>query len=197
MNGPLMRIVEDRLGLFKRMGSSDRRTIFKELCFCILTANYDAERAIYIQNAIDDGFLSLSEDELRKKLRELGYRFPVVRARYIVIARIHIDDIFKLISLKDDAAYVREWLAKNIKGIGYKEASHFLRNMGYMDVAIIDFHILDLLARYRLIVRPRSLSKRRYMEIEQLLRDISEELGITLSELDLYLWYLETGKILK
>ena len=94
-----------------------KEELFNELSFCLLTANFDAERAIKIQNEIKDGFLKLTEDELVKKLKQLGYRFPNTRAKYIVEARKH--------TIKSE----REWLVKNIKGIGYKEASHFLTQM--------------------------------------------------------------------
>ena len=91
----------------------------------------------------------------------------------------------------------RDWLVKNIKGLGYKEASHFLRNIGHENFAIIDFHIIDLLVRYNLVLRPKYLTLAKYFEIENLLRKIAKKSDLTLAELDLYLWYMETGKILK
>ena len=108
-----------------------------------------------------------------------------------------MDELVKVLETIDDEFMVREWLVRNVKGVGYKEASHFLRNIGFKNLSIIDFHIIDLLARYGLIKKPRSLTRRRYLEIEGLLRRISEKLGISLAELDLYLWYMETGRILK
>jgi N-glycosylase/DNA lyase len=91
----------------------------------------------------------------------------------------------------------RALLVQNIKGLGLKEASHFLRNIGFDDYAIIDSHILDLLERHHLITRPKTLTKKKYIEIEALLQQIATQTNLTLAELDLYLWYLETGKILK
>jgi len=90
-----------------------------------------------------------------------------------------------------------EWLVKNISGIGYKEASHFLRNIGFTNLAIVDFHILNLLARHGLIEKPKTLTRKKYLEIEEVLRAIAEKLDLNLAELDLYLWYMETGKVLK
>ena len=58
----------------------------------------------------------------------------------------------------------RAWLVDNIKGLGYKEASHFLRNIGFDDYAIIDSHILDLLERYNLIKQPKTLTRKKYTE---------------------------------
>jgi len=37
----------------------------------------------------------------------------------------------------------------------------------------------------------------KYLEIENLLREIAKETNLHLGELDLYLWYMETGKVLK
>jgi N-glycosylase/DNA lyase len=96
-----------------------------------------------------------------------------------------------------DSDKLREWLVKNIKGLGYKEASHFLRNIGYENVAIIDYHILDLLSREGAIPSLKKLGKREYIMVENVLKKIAERTELSLGELDLYLWYLETGQILK
>jgi N-glycosylase/DNA lyase len=183
----ISKLVKKRIKEFKSLGKKSKKELFKELCFCILTANYSAAGGIRIQKEIGDGFLTLSEKQLAKKLKELGHRFPNARAKYIVEARK------KLNELKLD----RDWLVKNIKGIGMKEASHFLRNIGFDDFAIIDFHIIDILERNQLIKKPKTLTKKRYLEIEEVLRKLAERLNLTLAELDLYLWYLETGKIMK
>jgi N-glycosylase/DNA lyase len=188
----LSKKVKVRIREFERAG---RKDTFNELCFCLLTANYSAERAIEIQKKIGDGFCTLSEKALAKKLKELGYRFPNARAKYIVGARAHIPYL-KKITLDDDFK-AREYLAKNVKGLGYKEASHYLRNIGRKNLAIIDFHIIDLLAENKIIEKPKNLSSKRYMEIEEKLAKLCKKLNLSQAELDLYLWYLETGKILK
>jgi len=69
--------------------------------------------------------------------------------------------------------------------------------MGYGNLAIIDFHIIRILRRYGLIEEFRSLTRRRYLEVEKLLGRIADQLGISLAELDLYLWYMDSGRILK
>jgi len=195
--GPIGDIVRQRMNEFELLGRGTEEDLFKELCFCILTANYSAERGIRIQKEIDLGFLSLPLDELARKLRELGHRYPEIRAKYIVEARKYLGKLKKVLESFDDEALLRDWLVKNVKGLGYKEASHFLRNIGFKNIAIIDFHIIDLLVKYGIIERPRSLTRKKYMEIEDILRKIAEISGLTLAELDLYLWYMETGKILK
>ena len=121
-----------------------------------------------------------------------------MRAKYIVEARKYADSLKNIIKSFNDHNELRKWLVKNVKGVGFKEASHFLRNIGYGNLAIIDFHIIDVLTKYKLIKKPKvPPTERRYLEIESLLRKIAEKLGLNLAELDLYLWYMETGKILK
>ena len=190
-------LVDRRISEFKRLGRESSREIFKELCFCILCANYSAERSIRIQREIDDGFLTLPPSQLIRRLREMGHRFPRSRASYIIAARRYSDSIKDVIASLNDPREIREWLIKNIRGIGLKEASHFLRNIGYSNLAIIDFHILDLLDRYGIIEKPKMMTKSRYLQIEDELRRLSRDAGLSLAELDLYLWYIETGKILK
>ena len=190
-------LVDSRTKEFKEMGNRPSREIFKELCFCILCANYTAERSMQIQKAVGDGFLVLPESQLRERLRTLGYRFPNVRSEYIAEARRYKDSLKEITASFNDENERRKWLIENIKGIGPKEASHFLRNIGYTDFAILDFHIINVLSRYGLIEKPKTLTKRRYLEIEELLRKIAGEADMNLAELDLYLWYMETGKVLK
>ena len=193
----LKNLVDIRIREFKEIGKKSSNEIFKELCFCILTANFNAEKCIKIQNEIDDGFLTLNESQLTEKLEYFCHRYPSARAKYIIEAREYKDSLKDVIDSFDDENELREWSVNNIKGIGYKEASHFLRNIGYINFAIIDFHIIDLLVRYNLIKQLKSLTKRKYFEIEDLLRNIAKKLNLNLAELDLYLWYMETEKILK
>lgn len=185
-----------RIKEFKKTGRSPIEKIFSELCFCIMTANFNAERAIKIQDTIGRGFLTLPEKKLSQKLRELGHRYPNTRAAYIVEARKTIKPL--RVALKSlSGEELREWVVKNIKGLGMKEASHFLRNIGYKNYAIIDFHIIDVLVEHGLVKTPKTLSKKRYIEIENLLRKMAKKLNLSLAELDLYLWYMETEKVLK
>jgi len=198
-NSPMAGKVRSRMAGFKAKGRSGKDEIFKELCFCLLTANYSAEGGIRVQDAIGDGFLHMGERSLAGALRGLGYRFPNARARYIIEARKKKSELEAVLASEQDAMKKRDWLVEDLLGLGYKEASHFLRNIGYDGFAIIDFHIIDLLAREKMIERPksRSLTKNRYLKIERLLADLASGSGISPGELDLYLWYMETGKVLK
>ena len=189
-------IINKRIQEFKDINKESNEEIFKELCFCILTANFSAERSIKIQDELGECFLNDSEEELALKLKLKGHRFPNARARYIsdsLNCKNSLSDVVK----SYDNNKIREWIVKNFKGIGYKESSHFLRNIGFDDFAIIDFHIIDILVDNNIISKPKYLTKKKYIEIERILRDISKKTGLSLAELDLYLWYMETGKILK
>jgi len=182
-------IIKSRIKEFK-----DNKNLFSELCFCLLTANFQAQRFIEIQNKLKDKFIFLTEQQLAGELKSAGHRFPNTRAKYIYEARQHQ----KLIcSLPQNGKQARKILVKNIKGLGMKEASHFLRNIGYKDVAIIDFHILDLLEKQGLIKKLKTMTKKRYLEIEKILEILANQANLNLAELDLCLWYLETGKVLK
>jgi len=194
--GSLCRVVDSRMEEFWKAGKESSDCIFSELCFCILTANFNAERTIRIQREIGGGFLTLSEPKLAKELRRLGHRFPNTRARYIVQARRKKSAVMKALRTLGGGE-LRDFMVRNVKGLGLKEASHFLRNIGYSDYAVIDFHIIDVLAGHGIIRRQKTLTKRRYLEIEGKLRELGERLGLNLAELDLYLWCMETGKVLK
>ncbi|MEK9139334.1 MAG: DNA lyase, partial [Bacteroidota bacterium] len=92
----------------------------------------------------------------------------------------------------------RAWLVKNVKGLGWKEASHFLRNIGHHNLAILDRHILKNLKRHNVIrTLPKTLTAKRYLTIEKKFLAFSQHLGISMDELDLLFWSRETGEILK
>ncbi|HDD66937.1 MAG TPA: N-glycosylase/DNA lyase [Nitrososphaeria archaeon] len=191
------RLVESRIASFRRLRRASSKDIFMELAFCILAANFTASRSLEIVEKLGDRLMTLDRSEIARELRRLGHRYPEARARYLVEAREKLDEIIKAIEEVEDEHRLRRWLAENVPGLGFKEASHFLRNIGFQNLAIIDFHIIRLLKRYGLLGEFRSLTRRRYLEIEKLLREIADRLGLSLAELDLYLWYLDSGRIIK
>jgi N-glycosylase/DNA lyase len=190
-------IVSKKMREFKELRKEGNESWFSELCFCILTANSTAKLGLKIQEELGDEFLTLPKKELVRRLKEFGHRFYNKRAEFIVSAR-KFDGIKDIITEFSDVHQAREWLAENVDGIGWKEASHFLRNVGFEDVAILDRHILALMREHGLIEQvPRTLTRRRYLEIEKKLRELGEKVGLSLAELDLYLWYMKTGEVLK
>ncbi len=192
-------VVKRRVSEFLELNRSGSEEWFSELCFCILTANSSAELGIEIQRRIGRGFLEYPRYMLEEELRRAGHRFWRKRAEYIVEARKYAG-IKEIVLEKIESGGVfgaREWLVENVKGLGYKEASHFLRNVGYFDVAILDRHILSIMAENGMIEMPKTLTRKRYLEIEQKFFELSDSVGIRPGVLDLYVWYMKTGRVLK
>lgn len=197
----IKRKVDKRILELKQNFLSEER-IFSELCFCILTANERAKKGLEIQNSIGDGFQTFSENELRDFLKNKGYRFYNIRAKYIVEARKFfgkIKDIIRNLNREEK----RMWLVKNIKGLGMKEASHFLRNIGFLDYAIIDRHIIKILEEYKILnLKNKKINLKLYLKLERALIRIlkllkKENINMKLGELDFYLWYLKTKRVIK
>ena len=197
--------IQSRLREFDSvLKTGDEESIFAELVFCILTPQSKAKSAwAAVKRLLDkDLLLAGTEDQV---LRELtGVRFKYKKAGYVTKARnLFLVDgkiaIKSRISRFSNACDAREWLVRNVKGIGYKEASHFLRNIGPgADLAILDRHILKNLRSLQVIEEvPASLSRRRYLEIEEGMKELSEGVGIPMSHLDIVLWYKETGEVFK
>ncbi len=195
LEGEIGEIVGKRIKEFEDVRKEKEERIFQELAFCILTANSSARMGLKAQREIGEGFVTYPEEKLREELKRIGYRFWRVRAGYIVGARWLIPEIKRLFDMPEEEA--REYLVKNVKGLGMKEASHFLRNTGAKNLAIVDRHIIRVLRDEGLIEEPKTLTKKRYLEIEEKEREISNRIGMNLAELDLYLWYMKTGEVLK
>lgn len=196
---------KDEVMRLKKINKSDDERLFEELCFCILTANTSAEMGMKAIDAVRDLLINGSKEKMTKKLEGI-YRFSTIRPSYIVYTREYLKNEldFKLkeniISLKHDMESLRDFFAfnKGIKGLGYKEASHFLRNIGFKGYAILDKHILNSLLEFQVIDEVKMPIKRNtYREIEQKMKFFSNEIGIPMDDLDLLLWSRRNGKILK
>lgn len=184
---------------------SDDEKKFEELAFCILTPQTKAKVSWEaIERLKEQGLLFKGNaEQIVKGLFDV--RFKNNKAKYIENARKFFTKNGKICmkaALKqwnDDVYTCREWLVQNIRGIGYKEASHFLRNIGFGEkVAILDRHILKNLKQLRIIKEiPKSISRTRYLQIEEDMKDYAEDIDIPLAHLDLLFWYKETGEIFK
>ena len=188
--------IYQKLSSFKKFRVETNEALFSELCYCILTANCQAKTCIAIQKTFPFDFSIAKKEQIKKHLREHHYRFPNIRTQYILDAQIYKNKIRHTLQ-NYSGLQRREWFIDNIKGLGIKEASHYLRNIGYDEYAIIDTHILSLLDFYQIINKPKTLTKKRYLDIEGRLKILAKETNLTLSSLDLYLWYMKTGLILK
>ena len=175
-----------RLDDFRRREPSE---YFYEMVYCLLTPQTSAESA----GKVVDQLQKLSFHELPVDPE------PILRNRSTYI-RFHRTKSKHLLKLKEDFPFVmqsvvrdlpsselREWLVKNVKGLGYKEATHFLRNVGRNGgLAILDRHILRNLKRYGAIRSlPKTLSRKHYLSIERQFMRFANRSGIPLDELDL------------
>ncbi len=189
--------VESRFNEFIKLGKEGNKyELFSELSFCVMTANWSSKGGIKAQNFIGEkAFAELEEGKLNKKMKEVGHRFPNTRTKYIVSNRWIIDELPELI--KKDPFEVRKYIAKNVKGISWKEASHFLRNIGVRDLAILDKHIMRIMLKNNMINEiPKSgWSEKKYLGVENKLKPLSLKFGEDMGKLDLYLWYLAKGSI--
>lgn len=197
-------IIEDRIEEFGRFLERGEEDVFAELCFCICTPQSKARTCDKAISTLKEAgtLFGGTEEDILAGLREV--RFCENKARYIVNAREQFSDdgriqIKKRLSGHLDAGGLREWIVKNVKGLGYKEASHFLRNIGLgLDMAILDRHILKNLKSVGVIdAIPASISRKKYLEIERKMRAFSKEIGIPLEHLDLLLWSEETGEVFR
>jgi len=173
-----------------------RANIKSELVFCISTANSGAISGIKFQKLFMDYSLENADvEEIKTALRVSGVRFYNKKALYIKEAMERFEIVEE--ALKLGSAEARELLCR-LKGIGYKEASHFLRNIGRLDVAIIDRHILRWLEnRGYISFIPKSITKSFYLQGEEILKFIAKKSGLNLAVLDLFIWYKATKQMLK
>ena len=194
-----------RLNDFKKIWKKGKKKeIFSELIFCILTPQANGKFCwSAVENMIRKGVLFTGDrGQIAKELSRA--RFIQKKSAYIVEARekFLLDSKVSLksvISQIGDGYKAREWLVQNVKGIGYKEASHFLRNIGFeQNLAILDRHIVRNLQFVGVIKEiPGSLSKGRYFDIEKRMTEFSKAIQIPMSYLDFVMWYKETGEIFK
>lgn len=194
-----------RLDEFRAISSKGDRLIFEELCYCILTAGSSAKMGIRTVEVLKDILHTGSEQELQKRAQAHRVRFWRLRPSYIFQTREYLKDacgmkLRVLLDSFDSPDARRDFLAQNkyIKGLGYKEASHFLRNVGYPGYAILDKHILNSLCELGVISKKMRPSGRAgYLAIEKKLRQFAAEINIDMDHLDLLLWSRKTGEILK
>ena len=198
--------IEERLEEFRKIWiEGDNKDIFCELAFCILTPQSKARNAWKAISELRDSNILFtgSEEEIIPYLNIV--RFNKTKAKNLYILRKQMTnekgefitkDFFSTFS---SAFEMREWIVKNIRGMSYKEASHFLRNVGFgQELAILDRHILkNLLALDVIKEIPKTVTPKLYKDIEEKLKVYCEEINIPMENIDLLLWYLEAKDIFK
>ncbi|HEY7544655.1 MAG TPA: N-glycosylase/DNA lyase [Blastocatellia bacterium] len=190
---------------FDRVGreASDER-LFEELTFCIYTAGASARMGLRCVANVRPVLMTGSMEDIQRALVN-KHRWPEARGAYVFETREYLREhcglrMRELLAGFESMDARRDFFAANprVRGIGYKEASHYLRNVGYRGYSILDKHILARLAEFGVIESPRPPStKKKYVALEERMKQFAESIGIDFDELDLLLWYTKTGEILK
>lgn len=199
-----------RLEDFRRLWeTASEEDLFAEIVFCLLTPMSSAKGADRAVRRLKESGLLYggTPDEIAPLLTEVQYAMN--KARFIFEARGKLRPsglwtIRDTFSRHRTPFNLRDWLASSdgIKGLGMKEGGHVVRNLGLggaaNDIAILDRHILRRLKEYGLVDEvPTSMSRRRYLEIEDRFRSFASTLGIPMGHLDLLWWSDATGEIFK
>ncbi len=190
--------IQQRLNDFRTITRTD---YFYELVYCFMTPQSSAVNSAKAQQMLMARNFQSTEIDPEPLLHQKGYyiRFHKTKAKLLITMKQHYNEILQKISNGDSAFEKRKWLAENVKGIGYKEATHFLRNVGLNDgLAILDRHILKNLKKHGAIRSlPKTLTQKKYLALERRFQQFAEDVGIPIDELDLLFWSNETGEILK
>lgn len=191
--------------------------LWQELVACIIGSGVLYEQAkAAIQHLSKKGIVdapkpSCSFDEMEAALVEIlsqpilppqkrngelsRYRFPKLRANHIrrTAEAIYLQkfSIKYLLKQDNDAPSARKRLVNIAVGIGPKQASLFLRNIGEGDnLAILDTHVLKYMFLIGLL--PKSIQTvptlSTYERLEETLRDYSQQMGVNLGYLDIAIW---------
>ena len=183
-------IIKDKLKEF-----SKNKDYFYELCFCLLTPQSNAKKcyeAIQILKQKD----FLNNNFNIKPILKTRTRFYNNKSRYLLELKNKFNFIKQ--NLKENPEATREFLVKEVKGVGYKESSHYLRNIGYRNLAILDRHILNNLKNLNVIKEiPKAITKAKYFEIESKFKNFSKKINIPMDELDLLFWSMQTGEVFR
>jgi len=177
--------------------------IFYHLCFCLM-----APQTTFVNNkrAINE---LIRRDFYRKNLHIATIeniirctRFYKNKAKYLMAAKQQFADLLPRIRegvaqhdigsqnlfYNDSLGSLRDYLVKHVKGFGYKAASHFLRNLGVPDFAVIDIHVLRFMS-----VNKAPHTAKQYKQIEKRFCKIAEDNNILPAALDAYVWKMYSG----
>jgi len=204
-------IIEERLQEFRNLRDAPEKRLFKELVFVILTSQSGAKKSWEATEKLEEN--SLLEEGSREDIAEVLAAYEVQyernKAQYIVnnrekLSQPTLTDPEKSLKIhnkisSENLDKSREWFAQNIKGISWKGSSHFLRNIGYGDdFAIVSSHIVDVLYQMDILESTEQpKDKEEYLNVEEKMRDLSQELEIDIQALDLVLWSMKTGEVFK
>jgi N-glycosylase/DNA lyase len=173
---------------------------FYEFCYCLCTPQSKATSAFAVAEKLQQQRFLEQEFDPTSLLRnpEHYIRFHNTKARNLLNLRTLFPSIDAMLRSTTSALEARAYLVEHVRGMGMKEASHVLRNIGYRGIAIIDRHILTHMVQCGIIADDTfPSSQKKYLEIEAKWLHFASDIRIDPDELDLVFWSLQTGEILK
>lgn len=173
---------------------------FYEFCYCVCTPQSSARNAFLVQQKLEAMDFWNNDFDPVEVLNDKSHyiRFHNQKAKRLTAAKAFMNDLIDVLGSDRSDAMKRNWINDNFSGLGLKESSHFLRNIGYRNLAIIDRHLLKHLLNCEIIDQiPKTITPKMYFQIEQDFLAFSEKIGISMDELDILFWSNETGIILK
>jgi len=189
------REIRKRLDEFRKKYEESPEDLFVEMCYCLCTPLSKAEKVYKVINQKNKSFLLKASKEDLANFLKGNCRFHNNKAKYIHESRKFISELKKI---SKNPVEAREYLVKNVKGLGMKEAGHFLRNIGYKGLVILDGHILNCLKEFGVLkTNKRPSTVKEYLEIEKKMKTFAKKIKISVDELDLLFWSMKTGKVLK
>lgn len=189
----------------------DERHLWFELSSCILSSQVPYALAVAAADAIDTRGLLLNDnfgvESLTQRLTEIlstplivegrprMYRFPVARARQLAATRTVITEencsLRDLVDSFQDATEARAWFVKHVPGVGPKQASMFLRNVGVSyDLAILDRHVLNYMSKLGIYSGTNFFISglTQYLRHESVLREHAHAMDCPVGILDWAIW---------
>ncbi len=188
---------------FKSNWNSSEK-VFEEMIYCLLTPQSSAKGATKTITLLKEHNLLETGTFLEKEKYLRNIRFHKTKAKRLCEAqekfsKNKIKRILTKNGLPEKPLKTREFLLKEVNGFGMKEASHFLRNIGFFEeIAILDRHILKNLFKIEVIEEvPRHITPKKYIEIEDKMKSFCKKNKIDFAKLDLIFWSNETGEVMK
>lgn len=184
--------------------------LWTELACCILSSQvpYATAQAAAVRveasglledPAVSPDILEASLATLLRSPFDLGgglrrYRFPDSRARQLAAATTAIrgeaDKLSELLAGFEGVEGARDWFVARAPGLGPKQASMFLRNVGASyDLAVLDRHVINYMIVVGLTGDPAPTRRMAdYRRDEAILRNHAAEFGLPVGLLDWAVW---------
>ncbi len=189
--------IRARLADFKKPRTE--QFLWEELIYCLFAANSSGKMAETAVRLLGPIHKTATLEELQAAVHK-KVRFYNVRSRFFFVNREFIatnhGTFLTFVGSFDDVYTLRNVLADEFLGMQFKEASHYLRNIGFSGLCIIDKHVLFLMKEFGVLrsTKPPK-NKKEYFRIEKKVLDFAKSQNYDVDVLDLALWSYRSGHI--